>query len=284
MVLISAALLSTSNEALSANPVLGRDISREWLVRPWEIRYVVFLAEARSVRNSARSARDMNVALEKKGREKVYLLGAELLEPTITFEVPGEESLAAVLIMFDPSGKVVSGNARLRRLTAKFSMLGRLVLTFDGSTVKRGYGLADWSQGIPGDDSFSPAICTRIDDARYADGWDKDDHYHGSFGCREWTAQLYNRAQPYIDVTSYSKCGSFIGKFVGWSRFTDPPKPIIGLQGKTWLCLLDCPVGEKPGIIHDITEWAVKHRFPVPTPPPTQPIYPNSNYKDDLSE
>lgn len=270
--------------APTANVTQRRDSSREWIERQWEIRYILFVGNGSSIGTRVRLARELNAAPDKAGREKVYLDAEEMFEPTAAFEVAGSERLAAVLIMFDPVGHITSKNARLRAFTAKRSMLGRIVLTFAGSTTKRGYRLAEWSQGIPGDVSFSPAVCTPPDGARYEDGWEKDDYYDGSFGCREWTAQLYDRERPYIDVTSYAKHGSFIGNFVGWSRFADPHKPVIGRQGKTWLCLHDCPVGEQPGVISNITRWAEKHRYPVPTPPPTQPIYPNSNYKDDLGE
>jgi hypothetical protein len=85
-------------------------------------------------------------------------------------------------------------------------------------------------------------------------------------------------------VTSYSSHGNFIGECVGWSRFTDPPKPVIGLHRKTWLCLHDCPSGEKPGVIRNIKAWTAKHQFPMPERAPKQPLDPNSNYKDDLDE
>jgi hypothetical protein len=278
------ALISTCAVDVSMGEPLRPPQSRDWLGRPWEIRYVLFAAELNSITDGARLARNGNATHGKRGRENVYFLAEEMFEPTATFTVPGSESLAVVLINFDRRGHVADKNTRLSPFTAKINMLDVLVLTKDGSQKEKPYDLADWSQGIPGDVSFSPAVCTVIDVLRYEDGWDKDDSYHGSFGCREWTDQLYDRAQPYIDVTSCAKHGSFIGKFVGWSRFSDPPKPIIGLQGKTWLCLHDCPTGEKPGVIPSIKRWAERHHFPVPVPPPRQPLYPNSNYKDDLSE
>jgi hypothetical protein len=87
---------------------------------------------------------------------------------------------------------------------------------------------------------------------------------------------------PYIDVTTYTKRGNFIGQFVGWSRFEDGPKPIIGMNGKTWLCLHECPAGERPGLITDMKAWTRKHGYPMPIPPEYQPEYPNRNYQDDI--
>jgi hypothetical protein len=140
-----------------------------------------------------------------------------------------------------------------------------------------------WSQGIPGNLSFGPGPCTLLDKRRYEDDW-KSGGYPGDFGCREWTAQLFDDERPYIDVTTYTKSDNFIGEFVGWSRFKDAPKPIIGMNGKTWLCLHECPAGERPGIIKDIKAWTSKHRYPMPARPAYQPEYPNKNYKDDLNE
>jgi hypothetical protein len=273
----------TSAGESSANSSIERDSSREWIDRPWEIRYVLFVSGSSLMSTGIKVAREANAAPEKVGRKKDYLNAEELFEPTATFDVPGNDPLAVVAISFDKSGQVTSQGKRLRPFSARISVLGALVLTSGGSTVKRVYRLAEWSQGIPGDETFSPAVCTIMDSHRYEDGWESD-YSIGSFGCREWTAQLYSHAEPYIDVTSYGRQGNFVGEFVGWSRFSDPRKPIIGMHGKTWLCLHDCPVGETPGVIPDIVQWAARHRFPVPTPPPRQPMYPNSNYKDDLSE
>jgi hypothetical protein len=187
------AFLFVAATAPTAYATQRRDSSREWIDRQWEIRYILFVGNASSIATRVKLARELNAAPEKEGREKVYLDAEEMFEPTATFDLAGRERLATVLIVFDPVGHVTSKNARLRAFTAKRSMLGRVVLTFDGSTTQRGYRLAEWSQGIPGDVSFSPAVCTPPDGARYEDEWGKDDHYDGSFGCREWTAQLYDR-------------------------------------------------------------------------------------------
>jgi len=168
-------------------------------------------------------------------------------------------------------------------MSAKRDLLDTLVLINDDSPGARPYDLADWAQGIPGDVTFSPAVCSSTDTRRYEAGWNSDT-YTGSFGCREWTAQLYDRDRPYIDVTSYASHGTFIGELVGWSRFDDPPKPVIGRQGKTWLCLHECPAGEKPGVIPNIRIWTTKHGYPMPNRQRKQPLYPNADYQDDLNE
>ncbi len=279
-------LASVAALAFAILPVQAADStskSRVWLDRPWEIRYVLFGASALTKQLEFEVARESNAKKEAPGDRSVYLNGAALLKPTSTFRVPGTQAISVVLVRFDEAGRVLSKGQVLRKMTAKRNLLDVLVLVHDASPFGRPYYFADWSQGIPGDVSFSPAVCIPPDWRRYEDGWDIDG-YTGNFGCREWTAQLYDRDSPYIDVTSYAPHGTFIGEFVGWSRFEDPPKPVIGKQKNTWLCLHDCPAGEKPGMIPDIKAWTAKHGFPMPQRPPKQPLYPNADYLDDLNE
>jgi hypothetical protein len=188
-----------------------------------------------------------------------------------------------VLLQFDSTGHISTKSPRLNQYTAKRSLLDSLILVKTETKTEKPYDFAYWSQGIPGEVSFSPAVCTITDIRRYERDWETD-NYVGNFGCREWTAQLYDREQPYIDVTSYAKNRVFIGEFVGWSRFTDPRKPVIGKHGTTWLCLHECPAGEKPGVIPNIKAWVAKHGFPMPQRPTRQPLYPNANYLDDIRE
>jgi hypothetical protein len=150
------------------------------------------------------------------------------------------------------------------------------------------------------DERYSPAICNHfwgdnVDPTdrtgRYVEK-DYDPILDGYFGCREWTAQLYSRQRPYIDVTSYEYALDYekpklqsgprkgmrpflapltpapkIKHFVGFSRFEDAPKPVIGNHEGQWLCLTDCPDGNAPGPITDIKAWAAKHGWPVPQRP-----------------
>lgn len=169
------------------------------------------------------------------------------------------------------------------------------------------YWLGQWFDGFPSGDGgdFTPALChPHWDDGRYAKN-SSDAYFHpkqkfdrkkveadiGLFGCREWTYQLYRRpphmglqefppGPPYIDVTSYGgKHGekTRIGDFLGWAQFDDPPRPVIGKHGKYWVCLHECPDGEKPGLIPDIKEWTGKRGWPLPEPTPT---FPDSKFKN----
>jgi hypothetical protein len=272
------ALSAMSVQAAGAPPA-----SRTWIERPWEIRYVLFAEEAWTMQSEIRVSQRLNAEQEVPGKKSVYRHAAALFEPTATLAVPGAQPVAVVLLAFDRAGRIVNQKGALARMSAKRDMLDTLVLINDKAPGATPYDLADWSQGIPGDVTFSPAVCTTYDIRRYGAAWDIE-HFAGNFGCREWTSQLYARDQPYIDVTSYSPRGTFIGELVGWSRFEDPPKPVIGRHGKTWLCLHECPAGEKPGVIPDIKAWTARHGYPMPERPRKQPLYPNADYKDDLNE
>jgi hypothetical protein len=85
--------------------------------------------------------------------------------------------------------------------------------------------------------------------------------------------------QPYIDVTTYhDKQGkkTHIGRFIGWMGFDDAPRPVIGKHGDYWLCLHECPDGDKPGVIADIVAWTSKRGWPLPKP---TPYFPDSKFK-----
>lgn len=255
-----------------------------WLDRPWEIRYILFVNSANEMNTAIALAKQKNnVRPGPKDKEMLYFFADEMFEMTATFKTPDADTLSTVLVSFDAEGHVTGPNQRLRRFSAKRSLIDALVLVDDGYPKRKPYFLARWDQGIPGDVSFSPAVCTAWDAHLYSDGWNRDS-YIAAFGCREWTAQLYRHDRPYIDVTSYTSHGNYIGEFVGWSRLTDQPKPVIGLQGKAWLCLHECPAGEQAGVIPDIKAWIRKHSYPMPERPPEMPIYPNRNYQDDLHE
>lgn len=257
--------------------------SRQWLARPWEIRYILFVDRDRAMKSRIGMAKEINSASIRTGGARIYLDAEEIYEVTKTYSVAGQDALATVLIQFDREGHATSSSARLSTFSAKRSLLDALVLVRTNSQDEQPYYFADWAQGIAGAEHFSPAVCAGYDSMRYGEKW-TGDYYPGNFGCREWTAQLYQSERSYIDVTSYAKHGNFIGQFVGWSRFSDPPKPVIGAQGKTWLCLLECPARENPGVIPDIKAWTRKHGFPMPDQPLKQPEYPNSLYKDDINE
>lgn len=259
------------------------DHTRKWLERPWETRYIVFFAPKGAMRDNIQIASNWNRRNEWRANELSYFFAMALFRQEPETRAARSLPVDKLLLIFDRDGRVTSTSLKSPMWVAKRNVLDTIVLINTTRPQAKPYNLADWSQGIPGDMTFSPAICSGWDSHRYTDDWGLDDRF-GSFGCREWTAQLYRWEQPYIDVTSYSNRGPFIGEFVGWARFSDPPKPVIGLQRTRWFCLHECPDGERPGLIKDIGKWTTKHGFPMPTRPPKQPLYPDSNYKEDLNE
>lgn len=69
--------------------------------------------------------------------------------------------------------------------------------------------------------------------------------------CTDWSKVLDDRSKKSIDVTSddgADEIGAYISTFIGFYRFNDDVKPVIGKLGETWFCLLNCP-SRKPGII-----------------------------------
>jgi hypothetical protein len=255
--------------------------SRQWLPRPWEIRYLLFVGNADMQRLHYKNAKIRNARAGPDAA--IYLDSGELFVPQMIYRTTDRDPVSIVFIQFDRSGVVLTENTRRRALIGKRNMLDDVVLHEPESTDLRPYDLAKWSEGIPGDMSFSPAVCVYVDEDRYLENWDKTS-LAGNFGCREWTAQMRERDRPYIDVTTYIRGYNFIGEFVGWATFDDPPKPVIGMQGKTWLCLHDCPDGKAPGVIHNFKGWLKKHHYPMPERPPKQPLYPNADYWDDIHE
>lgn len=259
------------------------DPSRTWSRMPWQARYLLFVDSAANRIKSIEIARRGNTDDRKKIKQHVYLDSDELLTKISIFATPAAPSIGVTLLAFDRNGTVVTNDRALRGFTGKLSAMGNLVLMRNDAPDAKPYDMLDWSQGIPGNSSFGPSPCTFWDAQRYKDDWESG-KYPGDFGCREWTAQLFDDERPYIDVTTYTRRGNFIGQFVGWSRFKDAPKPVIGMNGKTWLCLHECPAGEMAGVIGDILIWTRKHHYPMPVPPAYQPEYPNKNYYDDLHE
>lgn len=272
------ALMWAVPTAIKAQPTDSNssDRSLQWLDRPWKIRYVLFVEDERMMKSGTKISRQWNSEMEAGRTKALYRSADALFEPRSTFATPGADPLSAFLISFDKDGRVTEPS-RLITLIAKRNVLDHLLLVEANAPTARPFRFARWSQGVPGDVTFSPAVCAGSDSDRYADDWNPDLGL-GNFGCREWTAQLYKREQPYIEVTTYTRNGNFIGEFVGWSRFSDPPKPVIGQHGKTWFCLHECPAGEKPGAIPNIKAWAAKHGYPVPKRAPKQPLYPNRDY------
>lgn len=244
---------------------------------PWEIRYILYIDSAQGLRQSvARAKRDNANELAWYPNDSVLNADALLL-PTATFNVGRKTAIVTVLHEFHRNGDLISQDALLSRFKGRRMREDLLVLANRDDPLGRPFYFADWE--TDSERHYLPAPCTQRDHSRYSRPSDYGST-DGSVGCHEWTAQLYRKERPYIDISTYADGRSFIGKLMGWARFEDAPKPVIGLQGKTWLCLHECPAGEKPGVIPDIKVWARKHAYPIPVAPAEQPEYPYSETED----
>lgn len=277
---ISRSLLTL---ALTTSAVDAAANDDRWASFAWEIRYLLFVDTADGRAEAAKVAKRINATDGKKGKNLVYLFGDELLGKSTLFITPGSPAIGTNLLTFDEQGNVTNDAEALRMYTGKLSTLGDLVLIHKDKPNAKPYELLFWMPALPDEPHSTAGPCTMLDKFRYEDRW-KSGKYPGDFGCREWTAQLLNNERPYIDVTTYTRRGNFIGQFTGWSRFEDQPKPVIGMNGKTWLCLHECPSGETPGVIQDIKAWTSKHGYAMPVPPTFQPEYPDKNYDETYCE
>ncbi|NYE62713.1 hypothetical protein FHW58_003932 [Duganella sp. 1224] len=222
--------------------------------KPWEIQYVIFVAPEKDIRQQRTYAQRINQKMAPN-KNLLYLNAKELLSPSYLIG-----PLAVVMVRFTPSAQVVNPAAPLSHFTARRTNFDRMVFVkTSGKKDRHLYHFANWYD----EDLEFPALCTSDDSAYYEKGEDNKSGV-GYFGCVEWASQLYNPNQPYIDVTTYTDEGGFIRHFMGWSRFTDKKKPIIGQHNGIWMCLLDCPHGDRPGIITDIAAWSIQHELPVP--------------------
>jgi hypothetical protein len=254
--------------------------------RNWEIRYILQSADVGFFKIRSERARKNNAENRRAHRPVKYREFEGLFDPNFTFAYSKINALAIEVIVFDRDGRVISPHHSKFTLIGKRTDLDYVTLIEKDNWAEPPYHLAYWFMGLSGADAdFAPAVCDIDDFQRYRKGW-KVERYSpsGNFGCREWTDQLHDYERPYIDVTSYEKEGTFIKEFTGWSRFADPPKPVIGRNDKTWLCLFDCPGGEPPGVIADIAAWAKKNGYPVPRPPDKQPTFPDADFENSAEE
>jgi hypothetical protein len=200
------------------------------------------------------------------------------------------------VLEFDRTGWITSPNRGAGGLLVRERVgpdLNREVFLVegDGSPGNDLYRFAEWFKfetfTSSSGEKLSPTLC------HFKQGFAEN---HDRVGCREWIWQLYRPAslidksgslpqhslndwQPYINVTTYvppdkltlkenpeAQVQTFIGEVLGWARFDDPVRPVIGKHGDYWLCLHECPDGETPGIIPDIQSWATKRGWPMPKP------------------
>jgi hypothetical protein len=267
----------------------------EWLGRPWELRYILYVSDHWSI--SAENAQ------ERKDKAGIKVLDRDWWElffrPQVFFPSrdkwaqPGD-GLSAVVIEFDRDGKVKTPHAAGASLYGKIDRILDLTLSEGGDVNKPRYDLGFWFMGL-GDVSthWAPGLCkasempnpfakTELGTGYLYGPKFEPSSIFATFGCREWAYQLQHPNRPYIDITSYLNkkddpdgSGTYVRELFGWSRFNDAPKPVIGKHEQDWYCFHECPGGEKPGSIPNIKEWAKKNGWSVPVRPTRIPVFPD---------
>ena len=264
----------------------------EWLGRPWELRYILYVTD-----DWQSDVRVMKKITETKGPTELDRQWDEHFTPQTLFPSrnkwaqPGE-GLSAVLIEFDQDGRVKTPHSFGSPLFGKIDRLLYVTLT-PGDYVKQPrFDFGEWFMGL-GDISthWAPGLCGvktmpspfAKTDTSYLYGPVFELNLSAdTFGCREWAYQLQNPSRPYIDITSYLRkkddpngSGTYVREIFGWSRFSDPAKPVIGKHEADWYCFHECPGGDKPSLIPDIKAWAKKNGWNEPKRPTRIPVFPD---------
>ena len=211
------------------------------------------------------------------------------------FEEAGD-ALVVVRIDVAPDRTVITHNSAKLPMTARLNWYENIVLA---PAVEQPAFIVEIGRLFLGsvaasDSRYLPSICNRrygdsthpMSGGRYSES--TKEGLYGYFGCREWAAQLYDHERPYIDVTSYEMAEDydqpeieegedkghhplvetgFVRDFIGFSRFKDAQKPVIGSYIGTWFCFTDCPDGEAPGVTPDIKAWSARRGWPMPEKP-----------------
>lgn len=289
-VIASVAIDQTAERRLASGATPS---SQAWSPRAegtWNLQYFLYLSD-----DWPTEKRDA-LRLQKQGKAGAPARSwIELFDSTYFFKSQynpdSNDGLSVVAIEFQPNGSVITRNSLGKRLLGQVE--GRVVsIVDDGPKPLFHFKLAEWSTG-PNHTKppWSPALCEERDipssssqtdpDYRYGPAFDFDEAA-AVFGCREWAYQLYEPSRPYIDVTSYlpqqpdeDESTEYVGRTIGWSRFGDARKPVIGWHEYAWFCFYDCPAGEMPGRIDDIEAWADRFGWLAPQRASSSPVFPD---------
>ena len=278
----------------------------DWVLRPWEMRYFIYVEQASGWQYSQKLAVERNQKSMKSFFSWEQYFEAQTVLPIAHWNLDKDpklakypEDLAVVVIEFDKDGWVTTPNNFGKPLRGRLNIMspgGYIVLSPGDALTDPVGSFGHWFIGLNEDtaDGVTPALCDG--DAIYEPMSSYQESYvYGSqykvkpgwystppFACREWAWQMHETDRPYIDVSTYvpkghpytknNPHGTYILPFIGWSRF-DRQKPVIGKHADTWYCLHDCPSGEKPGPIANINAWAKANGWNAPKPPTRMPVF-----------
>jgi hypothetical protein len=289
--LVSAALSICLSAAAGAGAPNKSAV--QWIERPWEYRYLLQVDQD----DNWAIVRRLYIESLAKDSSKSGRWGepvAHNFDPQFSLALRDEYEIRHLNVLrldINQDRSLVQRNLRGDALRARLNRSRDVVLTPNDERPPYIVAFGFFFMGAHGasDPRYSPAICSmNFGDSTPVDGHGRyaakfDPWRYGYFGCREWAAQLYDKDRPYIDVTSYEtipddaplKKGkkpplirvTYIRPFVGFSRFSDAPKPVIGNHKGTWYCVTDCPEGDAPGAIADMKAWAKRSGWAMPAQP-----------------
>ena len=286
----SVAMFGITNACAHDTTAGTRQIT--WLDRPWELRYVVYASDRWAIETRVVQRLASEAALGELRRSwKEMFVPIAFHQSRDKWAKPGD-GLSVVLIQFQPDGKVISPHKSEAPLFGRIDELLYVTLTPGDRMTQPRYPLGAWFTGL-GDVSthWAPGLCgvhampspfSKTDTSYLYGPKFEATPSMPTFGCREWAYQLDDPGRPYIDITSYyskradpNEHGTYVSRAMGWARFSDAPKPVIGKHEADWFCLHECPAGEAPGLIPDIKAWAARHGWPVPKRPTRSPMFPD---------
>jgi hypothetical protein len=284
-----------------------RSSSIDWVLRPWEMRYFIYVKPADGWQHLQKLAKESNQKSMRprfawkqffEAQTVLRIPHWELLQKPEKAKYP--EDLAVAVIEFDKDGWVNTPNSfgkPLRGRLNSMSPAGYMVLSAGDALNDPTSSFGNWFIGLNEDtaDGVTPALCEgsrdmppfhtlQLEGYLYGEKYDIKDSWivEPPFACREWAWQLHDTDRPYIDVTNYipkghkyaktRPHGTYILPFIGWGTF-DRQKPVIGKHADTWYCLHECPIGDKPGPIANINAWAKANGWTPPKPPTRMPVF-----------
>lgn len=284
--------------ALAGNPAKPGSNFTTWIDREWEYRYLLLVRDNWGLSQKLEQESWVKAPLDVANQyAEGHFNPSLILVPAATGH-PDAAERAVLRLDVARDRTVLTPTLQGKIVEARLNRLEDIVLAPKGESPPSftiDFGHLFLGAYYAANPAYTPSLCTSLDmeadpnfRGRYQKKFKADSKYllqgsDGYFGCREWAAQLYDADRPYIDVTSYEsgpdvtkpkKGGgytvgpvTYIKPFIGFSRFQDAPKPVIGQHLGQWYCLTDCPANTTPGKIDDIKAWAAAQGWPVPQRP-----------------
>jgi hypothetical protein len=168
-------------------------------------------------------------------------LFTENFKPTFTFtkKFPADE-FSIYELSFDQSGQIVNktnGSATdwYGEMQMVQSGIAKVVLKKKTCPKTIEFGFFN---------TKTQRLCSDIDATLLSNKKDKGNKDFNT--CIDWAKYLNNPKRQEIDITidSEDEFGNSPTSFIGFTRFTDKQKPIVGKDQSDWYCFANCPTGK----------------------------------------